>query len=234
MKKQTMSSLAGLLLSLLAISVSGEEPKLPVLNTEAQKTTDSQKIDEELEQELLPEEAQETPAEVLDRTVNNMRDAGEQIEAGQAGKETVQKQQRVIDDLARLIELLQNQPPPPQPDQNNPPQQPNPDQKPQAPPKDQQEQDQQQKQQQQKEEEQAQRKPADGQDSQERQDKAKETQRRAAERAKLFKDIWGHLPEAVRNELRNNFSEEYLPKYAPEVRKYFEELAKRRRAEGTR
>ncbi len=186
------------------------------------------KTDKELEEVLLPQEAKETPADVLDRAVNAMRDVGERIEAGNAGDETRKMQQNVIADITQLIELLQNQPPPPAPDQNNPPQN-NPQQNQQQQNQQRQNQQQQQTQKQQQQQPQPERKPGDEGNPRERQDKARKARQQAAERARLFKDIWGHLPEAVRNELLNNFSEEYLPKYAPEVRRYFEELAKRRR-----
>ena len=198
-------------------------------NTTEKQTARDKALDRELEESLLPDEAQPSPGEVLDRAVNQMRNVSQRIESGEAGQETQQLQQQVLDDLTRLIELLKNQPPPPPPNPNNQP-----------PPKDNQQQqnqqNQQQNQQQQKQQQQDQqqqseteRQPADGKNSEERLDEAREAQERAAARERMFKDIWGHLPEAVRNRLLNNFSEEYLPKYAPEVRRYFEELGQRRR-----
>lgn len=189
-------------------------------------------LDRELEEALLPEAAQPNPGEVLDRAVNQMRDVSRRIEEGKAGKETQQLQQKVLDDLTRLIELLQNQPPPPPPDPNN--------SQPPPPKNDKQRQQQQNKQQQkdqqqrQQDQQQTERRPKDGDNSEERLDQARADKERAAARERMFKDIWGHLPEAVRNRLLNNFSEEYLPKYAPEVRKYFEELGQRRRSEPNR
>ncbi|QDU44480.1 hypothetical protein Mal52_29620 [Symmachiella dynata] len=185
-------------------------------------------IDKELEESLLPEDAQQQPGEVLDRAVNQMRDVSQRIEAGQPGQETQQLQQKVLDDLTQLIELLQNQPPPPPPNPNNQPPPPQNDKKPQPKPDTtQQQKDQQQKQQEQQKTE---RRPQDGQETEERFDKSKAEKARAeAARKRMLKDIWGHLPEAIRNRLLNNFSEEYLPKYAPEVRKYYEDLGQRRR-----
>jgi len=44
-------------------------------------------------------------------------------------------------------------------------------------------------------------------------------------RDRLAKDIWGHLPPQLREELLNVYSEKYLPKYEDLVRKYYEALA---------
>ncbi|TWU08659.1 hypothetical protein CA54_38950 [Symmachiella macrocystis] len=186
-------------------------------------------IDKELEESLHPPDAQQKPGEVLDRAVNQMRDVSQRIEAGLPGQETQQLQQKVLDDLTQLIELLQNQPPPPPPNPNNQPPPPQNDKKPKPHPKSDTQQQQEGQQQKREQQEQTERRPKDGQDSEERFDESQaEKARAAAARKRMLKDIWGHLPEAIRNRLLNNFSEEYLPKYAPEVRKYYEDLGQRR------
>jgi hypothetical protein len=47
--------------------------------------------------------------------------------------------------------------------------------------------------------------------------------------AKLTKDVWGHLPPHLREQLLNVYSEKYLPKYEELVRQYYEALAQQSR-----
>ena len=47
--------------------------------------------------------------------------------------------------------------------------------------------------------------------------------------AKLTKDVWGHLPPHLREQLLNVYSEKYLPKYEELVRQYYEALAEQSR-----
>ena len=41
----------------------------------------------------------------------------------------------------------------------------------------------------------------------------------------LLKDLWGHLPERVREQLIQAPTDEFLPKYKLEIEKYFRRLA---------
>jgi len=50
-----------------------------------------------------------------------------------------------------------------------------------------------------------------------------------ARRERLVKDVWGHLPPALREKLLNIYSEKYLPKYDSLIRRYFEALAEQGR-----
>lgn len=52
-----------------------------------------------------------------------------------------------------------------------------------------------------------------------------------AARQRLAKDVWGHLPLGLRQELLNIFSEKYIPKYDEQVRRYYEALAEESRNE---
>jgi hypothetical protein len=45
----------------------------------------------------------------------------------------------------------------------------------------------------------------------------------------MLKDVWGHLPPMLRDELLNISGEQYLPKYAEQVERYYEALAERSR-----
>ncbi len=48
-----------------------------------------------------------------------------------------------------------------------------------------------------------------------------------AERRRLVKDVWGHLPPAVRQELLNAYGDRALPKYESLVRAYYRALAEK-------
>ena len=50
-----------------------------------------------------------------------------------------------------------------------------------------------------------------------------------ARREELEKDVWGHLPPALRKQLLNVYSDKFLPKYEDLVRRYYETLAERGR-----
>lgn len=76
------------------------------------------------------------------------------------------------------------------------------------------------------------RKPADDSrptKSTDRVDKAESAESSATRRRALVKEIWGQLPERVRNEIPNTGDEEFLPKYADVIEDYFERLANERR-----
>jgi hypothetical protein len=49
---------------------------------------------------------------------------------------------------------------------------------------------------------------------------------------RLAKDVWGHLPPQLREQLLNVYTEKYLPKYEDLVRAYYEALAEQQRARG--
>jgi hypothetical protein len=61
--------------------------------------------------------------------------------------------------------------------------------------------------------------------SDERVEKADSAETNATRRRALVKQIWGQLPERVRQEILNTGDEEFLPKYADVIEDYFERLA---------
>jgi hypothetical protein len=72
------------------------------------------------------------------------------------------------------------------------------------------------------------RKPADDSrptKSTDRVDKADSAEASATRRRALVKQIWGQLPERVRDQIPNTGDEEFLPKYADVIEDYFERLA---------
>ena len=175
-------------------------------------------------------QAQEDP---LIRAVEGMRSAHEQIAKQETGTTTQQIQQHVIRELERLIDMARQ--PPPQ-NQNLPSQ--SPQQSPQPDPAEQQQ-----------AEPQPQPQPAPapapgsqqqpqptdqgpgGQDkqqpegSEERNDPADLREAELARREAMMKQVWGHLPPAVRQKLLNVSGDKYLPKYEDLARRYFEALA---------
>jgi hypothetical protein len=180
--------------------------------------------------------------ERLERAIQAMRQAGQRIGADDTGAETAGLQKGAIEELEQLIELLQRQrnrndspPPRPNPDQNQ-----NPNQN--------------QNQNQNGQQRQAPRRqqldpqnsgnrpqPTRGQGNPSRspEEKARDSEERLntgkvpldedARRQQMLKDVWGHLPPHVREAMRNNMGEKYLPRYEELIKRYYETLAEKNR-----
>lgn len=172
-----------------------------------------------------PDPATDDP---LDRAIQGMRSAQDQL-AGRDAARAAETQQQVVRELERLIELAQQSPPPPQdspsaqPDpqqsrqqQGDPQPQPQPMPKPMPVPD--------------AEPQQSDQGPG-GQEkqradeSEQRSDPAELRNAELARREAMIKDVWGHLPPAVRQKLLNVSGDKYLPKYEDLARRYFEALA---------
>jgi hypothetical protein len=182
----------------------------------------------------------------LDTIVERMREVEGRLQKTETDKETRQLQTQIVKDLDDLIDKLKNQKPPPQsPNQNQSPPPPMGENPPDSPPRGS---GQPKPQNSQKQKGGSQEKPSPGQKKQQEQksESEKESQgkksrdsdsqlrqnRSAAEeeaRQRMAKDVWGHLPAALRQELLNVYSEKYLPKYDEMVRKYYEALAEQNR-----
>ena len=185
----------------------------------------------------------------LDAIVERMRSVQERLQKTETDQETRDLQTQIVKDLDTLIEKLKNQkPPPPNPNQNQPPPPPMgdtpPDQPPRGSPQPKPQNSQKQRKgsedkqsaehkrkPQDKEEKPAEEKPSKGKqarDSDNNRQPTRSVQEEAA-RQRVAKDVWGHLPATVRQELLNIYSEKYLPKYDEMVRKYYEALAEQNR-----
>ena len=185
----------------------------------------------------------------LDAIVERMRDVKQRLQKTETDKETRELQTQIVKDLDELIEKLKNQkPPPPMPNQNPPPPDQGGEKSPDTPPRGspqpkpqnsqkqrggsedkqsaEQKRQQQLKQQQGEAGEKNESKKARNSDNQQRQTRSAEEE---AARQRMAKDVWGHLPAALRQELLNVYSEKYLPKYDEMVRKYYEALAEQNR-----
>jgi hypothetical protein len=233
---------------------SDEKPSASAPETEPKKTAEPKEksLLEKLGDELM-KEADDTPGvdpdkpkedvDKMDRAVKGMRSAGEKLEEGQTADETQSIQKQVIKDLEDIINQLENPPP----NQGNGgagggggggggggasgrsgrggggsslrrmrPQGASGKGKPSG---------------------QAQKKPGDaeeqagGTSSENGVDSSKMSQadRKAAEEAarkqKLEMDVWGHLPQHVREELLNTYGERMLPKYENLVKQFYEALS---------
>jgi len=177
----------------------------------------------------------------LDVIVERMRDVQQRLQKTETDKQTRELQTLIVKDLDDLIEKLKNQKPPP-PDQGgekspDTPPRGSPQPKPQNSQKQrggsEEKQSAEQKRQQQKKSQQQGDAEEKNESKKSRNTDDKQRQTRSAEeeaaRQRMAKDVWGHLPAALRQELLNVYSEKYLPKYDEMVRKYYEALAEQNR-----
>lgn len=207
------------------------------------KAKDADDLDQELIKSLGGDKgtADAKGDDVLERAIRGMRDAGRRIEEEDLDDNTHDIQEKVVAELDELIKQLKRRPPPSQ--QNQKPQ--NEDQQ------DQQNQDKKQQQPQnsdkQKQKPKSQQKPGGSKEQQKSQSKGEQSKEEKAQdstdklrnekaktaeeqrREKLDRDVWGHLPPALREKLLNVSSEKFLPKYEEMVRSYYEALAERNR-----
>lgn len=163
---------------------------------------------------------------LLERVVRGMREAGTRLESNDTGEETRKLQQQVVQSLDELLKAAQqqqqqsqssaSQSPKPQPPGAG--QQPKPQQPPQTG---------------------AAQPAGEGGGQQTRSDDAAESTERAdrgvlreaeiKQRLRLTKDVWGHLPPNLRQQLLNVYSEKHLPQYEELIRAYYEALAEQSR-----
>ena len=189
------------------------------------------KLDENLLKSLDPETDGDNDAvDRLERAIAGMRQAQEKIDARNTGKATQDVQTQVLKDLEQLIEAIQNADPSNQPNLG---QKQNKKQK--SLKEQQRELQQQAKAAQSKPKAQEQSGKSDtgaqkaelAKDSSEKIQQQKTLEAELARRQQLSKDVWGHLPPALREKLLNVYSDKYLPKYEDLVRRYYEALAER-------
>lgn len=175
--------------------------------------------------------AQNQADELLERAAGLMRSAGQRLQQGQTGEETRVAQQDAVAALDELIKRLE-QPPPP--DQNNSPPPPDSSQSPPPRPEEPQQNQQRQTSPERPDSSPNQHPPSQGGQSQDREhaedseDRQRERKLREAaklKRKKLQTDVWGHLPEHLREQLLNTYSERMLPRYEDLVRQFYERLA---------
>lgn len=208
-----------------------------------------QKTQESTADELLKKivgEDEQPLTNPLDPIVEKMRAAQERLQKSETNQETRDLQAQAVKALDELIEKLKNQKPPPKSNQNQSSSSPPPmgDSNPNPMPRGGSGQPKPQNSQQQQQQSQQQRTGADqknqpGTKGTSQADKAREsnssngrkpiTPEEEAARQRMAKDVWGHLPPSIRQQLLNVYSEKFLPKYDDLVRKYYEALAEQNR-----
>lgn len=186
-------------------------------------------------QGTTPERQENPPDKLLEQAAERMRSASDRLQGGQTGRETRDEQQQAVALLDEIIKQLE-QPPPPNQGGSPPP----PDSQ-QTPPPDSQNsprnqssssQPEQQKEQPESSPGKEQRtqggRPQDSDQAEDSEERERERQRRETaelKRKKLQTDVWGHLPEHLREQLLNTYSERMLPKYEGLVRQFYERLS---------
>lgn len=199
-----------------------EDPSKTGENQPEKPATD----DRERLKALVPvQEETEQSIDRLERVVTSMREAQSRMESKDAGLQTQEIQEKVVKDLEELIKQLEQQmqnPPPPSSKNSRSSQN-------KRPSTSQAQQDPQNSRQQESQPQQAASKNEGKADESTERSKAGKARREELERQRMVKDVWGHLPPALREELLNMYSEKYLPKYEDLVRRYYESLAEQSR-----
>lgn len=154
------------------------------------------------------------PREILNRVANNMRQVEERLGKHDPGAGTQQKQRDVVTDLDKLIEQTKQQQQQQQAGNNTAPQNMRRQQSRQPSARQQRQQEQQQ--------EQSTRKNAN-------QPGAGGQSKGSSRIADLYKDIWGHLPETMRQEMDAYSREQFMAKYNDLLKQYYSTLAEKRR-----
>jgi hypothetical protein len=187
--------------------------------TEKDSTTDSESgIEAVLDH--IDRSARETGDQIA-KTIQKMRDVQSRVNKTDTGRETQQLQKQILSDLDSLIQATRQQQQRQQ--RQKPQQQPHPQQQqsPQQKPSDPQQPS-------------STDQPApdgrrsDGQESATQTSQAKAAASQAAQRQVILQQVWGHLPERLRERVLNMKDDRYLPKYEGLIRRYFEALAEKR------
>ncbi|WP_166824261.1 hypothetical protein [Thalassoroseus pseudoceratinae] len=204
-----------------------------------QKPLDEKLLDpEQLEETTDEEKPAPTLENPIETAVAGMRSASKRLQESQTDEETRQIQEKVISDLQKLIDLAEQS-------QNQKPKSPPPSQ---PPPQDQdQSNDKKSDQSPQQNEANQQPQPQSGESETSQRPQANDRSKESSEdanqtaagggasppdRQHLMRDVWGHLPPAVRKKLLNMTGDKYLPKYEDLRKSYFESLAEQGRDAG--
>lgn len=174
----------------------------------------------------------------VEKILRGMQLSETKVRASDTSPETLETQKQIVKDLDVLIKALQQQQRQPPPPSSSPQDSQQPEQN-------------QNQQQQQSQQERKQAQPMNSREQQEAERRRKEQQRKAQTQSEADKsresgprrdaksnpkpeegstagyekDVWGHLPPAMRQELLNIYREKFIPKYDDMVRKYYEALS---------
>ena len=195
---------------------SAPEPKPADKKADKKQPTKDSSLDKELADSLdlegLTDESDSD--DPLEDAIGSMRSVSDRIAELDTGKETQKLQTNIVSNLNKLLQQLQQQ----QQSQQNQNQQ-------QHQPKQQQKQNGDQKSKETQQQPTASKNESDdAKESTDRNSKSKQ-QDSILKRRALIREIWGHLPPALRDKILNVESEKPLPKYAEHVRRYYESIA---------
>lgn len=188
--------------------------------------------DEPVPTDVVDEENIAPAANPLELAIREMRAVEQRIVDGDTGAETRRRQEEIVKHLQALIDLANRPRSQDSQSQSNNQQQnsstkQSPDQQPDEQPQNKKGQDQQDQQQGTKE-----KNKKDVANSEERHGpRETESAEELVRRRELAKEIWGHLPPAMREQMLNVYGDKYLPKYEEVIRRYFEALAEQGRRE---
>jgi hypothetical protein len=208
----------GWLILLLAAGIHGaDDPAKPETPARVKKASD----------EPLLEENEEDPALKLMRVAKNMRAAEERLKQSDAGNLTRQIQRTIVKDLDALI---QESPPP---TNQSSPQQPSDHKNPRSKSRESHSSSKPKRRQASGEKNASKPMPLDREKSLtsgtggNTKDKAGMTKL-----GELYKDIWGHLPETMRQEMDQYSREEFMAKYSDLLKEYYSRIAEKGRRKG--
>jgi len=219
----------GLLLAMTVVGTAQDQSASPADQAKEVKeeAEPGQKPGIEAVLDQIEQSASSTDGQIA-RVIAKMRDVQSRMTRTDTGRETQQVQKQILADLDSLIQAARRQQQRQRQQQQNSQQQPqpNPQQSPQQQPSDQQKpSDQQQP------SESTQPSPdgkrTDGQEQATQTSQAKAVASQAAQRKVILQQVWGHLPERLRERVLNMKDDKYLPKYEDLIRKYFEALAEK-------
>ncbi|QDT92898.1 hypothetical protein [Gimesia algae] len=192
-----------------------EPSKTQAKKTEPDEPADKDQSNKQIEKLKKWAQKNQLPIEPI---IKEMERAGKLIENQDTGKEVQQVQQQVVKDLEKLIRLVEQAPKTSMrlQNQNNP-----------------QNQEQQQKRQDregmQKQKNESQLSQGPARQSTDRQNEGQATTGNLNDKHNYAKDAWGHLPPAMRQQLLNIYTENFLPQYEDQVRRYYEALAEKKK-----
>jgi hypothetical protein len=176
--------------------------------------------------------AAQSGREAFQRALQALQEAKSKLAKGQTGDETQALQRQVLADLDALLNA------PPQKSTSDSPQGGGGQQQNSQNPSStnaQEQRDPRSRQQQSQSQQQQQRQPGSEQERGQAEDSEERTSQHRAgiavplSRRRMEVDVWGHLPEKVREQLLNSYGERIVPQYEELVRRYYESLAGSRR-----
>jgi hypothetical protein len=215
--------------------------------TEKPKTTDKDKADEQPKRLKQPDDDSdpvEDPEKLKEQIAKDMQSAEQKLKAYDPGADTQSLQDRVIKNLDKLLDLARN--PPPSDQQQQQQQQQGKMGKQKSGQKQGQMSRRQQRMQRRQEQERLARGQQKGRMPMGQQDQDQQEQNQQANRndprfgggntsgkangmSDIVKDIWGHLPETLRQEVDHYYRDQFMPRYRDLLQQYYSRLAEQER-----